>query len=98
VTSVLVSANTAALTRVSQRVTVDPRGTTRQPSVNMVDLSLRKTFTAGGRYSVEPVLDVFNLTNGSAIRARTTQLGPTYGRASDIQRGRLIKLGVNVKF
>jgi hypothetical protein len=98
VTSVLVSANTVSLTRVSERVTVEPRGTTRLPNVNMVDLSIRRTFTIGQRYSLEPVVDVFNLTNGSAIRARTTQLGPTYGRASDIQRGRLIKLGVNVKF
>ena len=98
VTSVLVSSNTVALTRVSQRVTVEPRGTTRLPDVNMVDLSLRRTFRVRGRYDVEPVLDVFNLTNGSAIRARTTQLGPTYGRASDVQRGRLIKLGVNLNF
>jgi hypothetical protein len=97
ITSVLVSANTAALTRVSQRVTVEPRGTTRLPDVNMVDLSVRRAFTLG-RYSVEPVMDVFNLTNGSAIRARTTQLGPAYGRATDIQRGRLIKAGLNLKF
>ena len=41
---------------------------------------------------------MFNVTNGSAIRARSTQLGPTYGAASDIQRGRIIKLGLNVKF
>jgi hypothetical protein len=98
ITSVLVSANTAALTRVSQRVTVEPRATTRLPNVNMLDLSVRRAFTLGGRYSVEPVLDVFNLTNGSAIRARTTQLGPAYGRATDIQRGRLVKAGLNLKF
>ena len=96
-TTVLVGGNTVALTRVSQRVTAEPRGTTRLPDVNMVDLSLRKTFTSG-RYAVEPVLDVFNLTNGSAIRARSTQLGPTYGAASDIQRGRILKVGLNVKF
>jgi hypothetical protein len=61
VTSVLVSANTVPLTRVSQRVTVEPRGTTRLPDVNMVDLSVRKMFGSGGRrYSIEPVLDVFN--------------------------------------
>jgi hypothetical protein len=97
-TTVLVGANTATLTRLTQRVTVAPRADTRLPDVNMVDLSVRKTFSARGRYSFEPVLDVFNLTNGSAIRARTTQLGPTYRRAADVQRGRIIKLGVNVKF
>jgi hypothetical protein len=97
-TTVLVSSNTVSLTQVSQSITVAPRGGTRLPDVNMVDVSVRRTFRPGGRYSFEPVFDVFNLTNGSAIRARTTQLGPTYGRASDIQRARLIKLGVNVKF
>ena len=43
-------------------------------------------------------MDMFNVTNGSAIRARSTQLGPTYGVASDVLRGRIIKLGLNVKF
>jgi hypothetical protein len=97
-TTVLVSSNTVSLTQVSQTITAAPRGDTRLPDVNMVDLSVRRTFRGGGRYSIEPVLDVFNVTNGAAIRARTTQLGPTYGRASDIQRARLIKLGVNLKF
>jgi hypothetical protein len=96
-TTVTVGSNTVALTRVTQRVTMEPRGTTRLPDVNMVDIGVRKTFNTG-RYSIEPVLDMFNVTNGSAIRARSTQLGPTYGAASDIQRGRIFKLGLNVKF
>ena len=98
VTTVLVSANTVSLTRVSQSLAVEPRATTRLPDVNFVDISVRRAFNLHGRYSVEPVLDIFNLTNGAAIRARTTQLGSTYGRVSDIQRARLIKLGVNIKF
>jgi hypothetical protein len=44
------------------------------------------------------VRDIFNVTNGSAIRARSTVLGPLYGRASDVQRGRMLKFGLNVKF
>ena len=97
-TTVLVTGATVPLTRVSQRVTVEPRGTTRLPTVNMVDVSARKTFGAGRDLSIEPVVDVFNLTNGSAIRARSTQLGPNYGVASDVQRGRIIKLGLNARF
>ncbi len=97
ITSVLVSRNTVTLTQVSQSITVEPRGTTRLPDVNMIDISVRRAFRRD-EYSVEPVLDIFNLTNGAAIRGRTTLLGPTYGRAADIQRGRLIKLGINVKF
>ena len=96
-TTVLVSSNTVALTRVTQRVTYEPRGTTRLPDVNMADISVRKAFS-NGRYSIEPIMDVFNVTNGSAIRARSTQLGPSYGVASDVVRGRIIKFGVNVRF
>ena len=50
------------------------------------------------RYSLKFKLDVFNLTNCNAVRARTNQLGPTYDQAADMVRARLIKLGVNVKF
>ena len=96
-TTVVVNAATTALTRVTQTLAVEPRASTRLPDVNMVDLSLRRPMQLG-TWSLEPVLDVFNLTNGSAIRARSTVLGPLYGRASDVQRGRLIKFGLNVKF
>jgi hypothetical protein len=96
-TTVSVGSNTVALTRVTQRVTYEPRGTTRLPDVNLFDISIRKTWTAG-RYSVEPIMDMFNVTNVSTIRARSTQLGPSYGVASDVVRGRIIKLGLNVKF
>jgi hypothetical protein len=98
ITTVLVGSNTVALTRVFQSITVAPRAATRLPAVNMVDLSLRRSVKLGSRSSFEPVVDVFNLLNGGAIAARTTQLGPTYGLASDIQRGRLLKLGVNVRY
>ncbi len=38
------------------------------------------------------------LTQGTTIVARTTQLGPTYGQASSIQRGWLIKAGFDISF
>ena len=46
----------------------------------------------------EPRIDFYNLTNGNTVLNRVTVLGPAYGRASDIQRGRLIKLGIQVEF
>jgi len=97
-TTVSVSSTTVpTLTRVTQRVTYEPRGTTRLPDVNLVDISLRKTWT-NGRYTVEPIMDMFNVGNVSTIRARSTQLGPSYGVASDVVRGRIIKFGLNVRF
>jgi hypothetical protein len=44
------------------------------------------------------VIDIFNATNEATGTARITQLGPTCERISGIQRGRLIKLGLNMEF
>ena len=96
-TTVLVSNNTVALTQVSQVLTYEPRGTTRLPPVSSLDLSVRKRWTVTGKI-IEPRLDLYNVTNESSILGRITQLGPTYGRVSSIQRGRLIKLGMSVEF
>jgi hypothetical protein len=41
---------------------------------------------------------LYNLTNQASIIGRLTQLGPTYGRISLVQRGALIKAGLNVEF
>ncbi|MCC7240415.1 MAG: TonB-dependent receptor [Acidobacteria bacterium] len=96
-TTVSVGNNTVLLTQGSQSVMVDPRGTIRFPNVSQVDMSVRKGVRlAGSRLSAR--LDVYNLLNRSAITSRITTLGPTYHRASAIQRGRLVKLGLSVDF
>ena len=41
---------------------------------------------------------VNDLTNQASIIGRVTQFGPNYLRASSIQRGRLIKVGISVDF
>jgi hypothetical protein len=96
-TTVLVSRNTATLTQVSQSLVVEPRGTTRPPSVNTLDLSLRKSWSYRN-VRIEPVMDAYNLLNAASILRRVTQLGPTYLTPVSIQRGRLIRLGLNVSF
>jgi hypothetical protein len=96
-TTVLVGGNTVTLTQVTQSIVVEPRGTTRLPTINSFDMSIRKTWRRGS-FSVEPVVDLYNLGNAATILSRITQLGPTYGNAATIQRGRLIRAGVNVNF
>jgi len=86
-----------ALTQGTQTLTVEPRGATRLPPVKSLDVSVRKNWKIAGK-SFEPRIDLYNLTNDAAVLGRITQLGPTYLRISNIQRGRLIKLGVNVEF
>ena len=96
-TTVSVGNNTVALTQGTQTLTVEPRGATRLPPVKSLDVSVRKNWKIAGK-SFEPRIDLYNLTNDAAVLGRITQLGPTYLRISNIQRGRLIKLGVSVEF
>jgi hypothetical protein len=96
-TTVLVSGTTVSLTQVSQSLAVEPRATTRLPALNQLDLSVKRRWRMGAT-SIEPRLDLYNVLNASTIIGRNTQLGPAYGRVSNIQRGRLIKLGFNMDF
>ncbi|MGC4081912.1 MAG: hypothetical protein QM736_07345 [Vicinamibacterales bacterium] len=96
-TTVSVGNNTVALTQGATTLTVEPRGTTRLPAVTSVDLSVRKFWRFSGM-KLEPRIDFYNLTNAASILGRVTQLGPTYGRVSNIQRGRLIKAGFSLEF
>ena len=96
-TTVVVGNNTVALTQGSTTLVVEPRGTTRLPPVSSFDFSLRKTFRMSG-WRFEPRVDFYNMTNEASITGRLAQLGPTYGRISNIQRGALIKIGFNAEF
>ena len=96
-TTVAVGNNTVTLTQGTTTLTVEPRGTTRLPPVSSVDFSVRKAFRVQ-QWRLEPRLDFYNLTNQASILGRLTQLGPTYGRISIIQRGALIKAGLNIEF
>jgi len=97
-TTVSIGANTVSLTQGNPvTLVVAPRGTTRLPAVDSLDVSVRKAVRAAG-FRFEPRIDFFNLANAATVLGRITQLGPTYGRVSTIQRGRLIKLGVNLEF
>lgn len=96
--SVVVGANTVRLTQVTQSLIVAPRGTNRLPSVNALDLAVRKRVRLGSGVTAEPALEMFNLANANTVQGRVTILGPAYHRASSIMRGRMLRFGLNVKF
>jgi hypothetical protein len=96
-TTVSIGNNTVALTQGSTTITVEPRGTTRLPNLAQLDMSFKKIFRTGNR-TFEPRLDLYNLMNSATIINRTTTLGSSYGAVNGIQRGRLIKLGMNFDF
>jgi hypothetical protein len=96
--TVLVTSATAALTQVTQLVRADATGSSRLPSVNIADVRLSKVVRTPRNFEIEPALDIFNLMNANPIQSRVVQLGPTFGRATDILRGRLFRLGFYVRF
>ena len=44
------------------------------------------------------MFEIHNLVNVSTVQSRNTVLGPAYGQAANISRGRMLKFGANVKF
>jgi hypothetical protein len=96
-TTVQVSSNTVTLTQVNQSIQVEPRGTTRTDSLTLVDISVRKVFRMNDR-TFEPTFEVHNVMNVATVQSRNTTLGPAYGVAANLSRGRLLKFAVNVKF
>lgn len=95
--TVSVAGSTVALTQVTQSLVVEPRGTTRLPALNTLDVSVRRTWKLNN-LAIAPRLDLYNLGNVATILGRSTLLGPIFGRVNSIQRGRLIKLGMNIDF
>jgi outer membrane receptor protein involved in Fe transport len=96
-TVVSVGNNTVALTQGTTTITVEPRGTVRLPDLNQLDMSLRRAFRFGKK-SLQPRLDFYNLANTATISAWNQTLGSSYHAVNDVQRGRMIKLGVSFDF
>ena len=96
-TTVQVNSRTVALTQNNQTVWLEARGDTRLPNVFQLDAAFRKTIRFGA-YTLEPRVDAYNLTNNAAVLGQVFQLGPSFGRASNIMNGRLVKIGANFTF
>lgn len=74
-----------------------PRGTNRLDNVTLWDFRVSKVFNVGGT-RMEAMLDIFNLLNQSAATNIIANLGPTYGRISQILPPRVARLGFQVRF
>jgi hypothetical protein len=103
-TTVQVTSATVALTQVTQVLRVDPQGTVRLPSNDVVNMRVSKVLQFG-RTRITPALDIFNVTNSNVIQAWAQQLGPTYHRITGLNVGgggilrpRMFRFGLNVSF
>jgi hypothetical protein len=64
---------------------------------NQLDISVKRRFTMKG-VEILPSIDVFNLNNSSVVLTEQETFGPALGFPLSTLPGRLMRLGVMVKF
>jgi hypothetical protein len=85
------------LTQVNQSIDVVPNGEYRLQNNNLLDMRIAKLVTIG-RTRVEAIADIYNVLNSNATTGEVTTIGPSLGRPSAILDGRLLRVGVQMKF
>jgi hypothetical protein len=68
-----------------------------EPNTLFLDLSFSKNIKAGA-VNLVPEVGVFNALNANPVTAQTNAYGPALDRVTAILPGRLVRLGVTVKF
>ncbi len=87
------------LTQAQLRIQLTPAQTERAPRLNQFDFALSKSVTVQS-FKATPKLDIFNLLNSDAYTGvASMQFGAaTYTRPSTILQGRIVRIGVDVKW
>ena len=66
--------------------------------IQQIDLRFSKRMTMGGRGTLRPQLDIYNITNSASILGMNETYGPTWLQPTSILGARLVKLGVILEF
>ena len=92
-------AGATRLTSASVTVPLVAPGTEFLPQVRQLDLSFAKNFQVG-RSRLQGQLDVFNVGNSNAVAAVASTLYATaaYNRPASVLQGRMLRLGMQVKW
>jgi len=77
---------------------VEPYGTQRGPSINVLNLRASKGFLVGATRRIEFDVDVFNVFNPSTPTSMTWASGPTYGYATNVIPARVARFGTKFTF
>ena len=63
-----------------------------------MDVRVDKTFRIKDRVTIEPTADIFNIFNNGGITSQVNTIGPSLGKPSMIEFGRLVRLGGRFNF
>jgi Carboxypeptidase regulatory-like domain/TonB dependent receptor len=77
---------------------VEPQGSIRLPSTNLVDFRFAKRMRMRGSHTLEARFDFFNVFNANFVRSRNLRSGPQYLLPSDIILPRILQFGVTYNF
>jgi hypothetical protein len=86
------------LAQTTETVALAPAGMIRLPGVNLLDLRIARTFTWKERYHLEPMLDLFNITNSQTVVSEVTTYGSNYLRPSGTINPFLARIGMKFSF
>ena len=79
-------------------VRVEPIGTRRLPTINLLHMRAEKTFRLTQGHSVSLRFNVYNVTNISTVQSLTQLSGPNFERPVTIMPPRIAELGVQYDF
>jgi hypothetical protein len=82
----------------SETVILQPAGVQRLPSVNLLNVRLSREFIFNERWHVEPIVDLFNLTNGQTVISEVPTVGPNYKFPSNTINPFLARFGLRFNF
>jgi hypothetical protein len=88
----------SGLNQNSVSVFLQPAGILRYPSVNLLNLRFSREFAVGDRLRIQPLMDLFNLTNAQTVVSQNTVFGGSYLRPSNQVNPFLARMGIRVNF
>ncbi len=77
---------------------VEPIGSIRLPTTNLVDFRFAKRLRIGGAHTLEGRFDFFNVFNANFVTGRNLRSGSTYLVPNNIILPRILQVGVTYNF
>jgi hypothetical protein len=87
----------------SETIALLPAGQVRYPNVNLLNIRIAREFIIRDRFRIEPILDLFNLTNAQTVVSLNSAYPQTGGPGAYLQPSNtvnpfLARIGLKVSF
>jgi carboxypeptidase family protein len=89
---------TGGVTIPSITLNVEPIGTQRNPTINLLDLRVEKRFRLPNKQQFSVRANVFNAANISTVTGVTSRSGASYRVPTSFINGRIMEIGANFSF